>query len=46
MNGEGTAITLVGWSEISELDRIKALTNTEIKELEVNPIYDIDLSRI
>jgi ATP-dependent RNA helicase DeaD len=45
MNGEGTAITLVGWSEISELDRIKALTNTEIKELEVNP-YDIGFSRI
>jgi ATP-dependent RNA helicase DeaD len=46
MNGEGTAITLVGWSEISELDRIKSLTKTEIQELEVNHMYDIDFSRI
>ncbi|MHA2394754.1 MAG: DEAD/DEAH box helicase [Promethearchaeota archaeon] len=46
MNGEGTAITLVSWGEITELDRIKALTNTEIKELEVNPIYDVGFSRI
>jgi ATP-dependent RNA helicase DeaD len=31
---EGTAITLVGYGEIAELDRIKALTKTTIEELE------------
>ncbi|MGD8546031.1 MAG: DEAD/DEAH box helicase, partial [Candidatus Bathyarchaeota archaeon] len=30
----GTAITLVGYGEITELNRIKALTETAIKELE------------
>ena len=34
MGGEGTAITLVGYGEIAELDRIKALTKTTIEELE------------
>jgi len=34
MGGEGTAITLVGYGEIPELDRIKALTKTTIEELE------------
>ncbi|MGB9960155.1 MAG: DEAD/DEAH box helicase [Candidatus Bathyarchaeales archaeon] len=32
----GTAITLVSYSEISEFKKIKALTKTEIKELESN----------
>ena len=34
MGGEGTAITLVGYGEIAELNRIKALTKTTIEELE------------
>lgn len=34
MGGEGTAITLVGYGEIPELDRIKALTKTSIEEME------------
>jgi ATP-dependent RNA helicase DeaD len=34
MGGEGTAITLVGYGEIPELNRIKALTKTSIEELE------------
>jgi len=34
--GEGTAITLVNYREMSELQRIKALTKTEIEELEGN----------
>jgi len=34
MGGEGTAITLVGYGEMSELNQIKALTNTRIEELE------------
>ncbi|MDH5483462.1 MAG: DEAD/DEAH box helicase [Candidatus Bathyarchaeota archaeon] len=34
MGREGTAITLVGYGEIVELDRIRALTNTSIEELE------------
>ena len=32
--GEGTAITLVGYGEIPDLNRIKDLTNTHIEELE------------
>jgi len=36
MGLEGTAITLVGYGEMSELNRIKALTKTEIEELEGN----------
>ena len=34
MGGEGTAITLVGYGEIPELDRIKALTKTTIEQME------------
>ena len=34
MGGEGTAITLVGYGEMPELSRIKALTKTTIEELE------------
>jgi ATP-dependent RNA helicase DeaD len=35
---EGTAITLVGYGEIEDLNKIKTLTNTNIKELEpINP---------
>ena len=34
MGREGTAITLVGYGEIPELDRIKALTKTSIEQLE------------
>jgi ATP-dependent RNA helicase DeaD len=34
MGLEGTAITLVGYGEIPELDRIKALTKTSIEQLE------------
>jgi len=38
--GEGTAITLVGYGEIPDLNKIKNLTNTHIEELEpVNPQY-------
>jgi ATP-dependent RNA helicase DeaD len=36
MGGEGTAITLVGYGEMSELNRIQALTKTEFEELEGN----------
>ncbi len=36
MEREGTAITLVDYREMTELNRIKALTKTEIKELEDN----------
>jgi len=39
MGLEGTAITLVGYGEIPEMDRIKALTKTTIEELE----SDIDM---
>ena len=34
MGREGTAITLVGYGEMTELDRIKTLTKTKIEELE------------
>jgi len=34
MGQEGTAITLVGYGEISELNQIKALTKTTIEEIE------------
>ncbi len=34
MGREGTAITLVGYGEITELNRIKTLTKTKIEELE------------
>jgi CxxC-x17-CxxC domain-containing protein len=34
MGLEGTAITLVGYGEITELNRIKALTKTRIEEFE------------
>ncbi len=34
MGSEGTAITLVGYGEMEELSRIKALTKTTIEELE------------
>jgi ATP-dependent RNA helicase DeaD len=34
MGREGTAITLVGYGEIAELNRIRALTKTAIEELE------------
>ena len=38
--GEGTAITLVGYGEIPDLNRIKTLTKTTIEELEpMNPQY-------
>jgi ATP-dependent RNA helicase DeaD len=37
---EGTAITLVGYGEISELNQIKALTKTDIEKLE-DEIYMI-----
>ena len=36
MEKTGTAITLVGHKEMSELNRIKALTKTRIEELECN----------
>ncbi len=38
MEQEGTAITLVSYGEIAVFNQIKALTNTEITELEINPI--------
>jgi ATP-dependent RNA helicase DeaD len=38
MGGEGTAITLVGHGEMSELNRIQALTKTEFEELEGNHV--------
>jgi ATP-dependent RNA helicase DeaD len=34
MGGEGTAITLVGYGELSDFNNIRALTKTEIKQLE------------
>jgi len=34
MGREGTAITLVGYGEMPELDQIRALTNTTIEEME------------
>ena len=34
MGLEGTAITLVGYGEMAELDRIRALTKTTIEEME------------
>jgi len=34
MGNEGTAITFVGYGEMEELDRIKALTKTAIEELD------------
>jgi ATP-dependent RNA helicase DeaD len=39
--GKGTAITLVGYGEIPDLNKIKTLTNTTIEELEPmsNPQY-------
>jgi len=38
--GQGTAITLVGYGEMTELRKIKNLTNTHIEELEAkNPQY-------
>jgi ATP-dependent RNA helicase DeaD len=36
MGGEGTAITLVGYGQMTELARIKALTKTTIEELELD----------
>ncbi len=38
MGREGTAISLVGYGEITGLDQIKALTKTNIEELEQNLI--------
>jgi ATP-dependent RNA helicase DeaD len=38
MGREGTAISLVGYGEIAGLDQIKALTKTNIEELEQNLI--------
>jgi superfamily II DNA/RNA helicase len=34
MGREGTAITLVGYGELAELDQIRALTKTNIEEME------------
>jgi len=34
MGREGTAITLVGYGEMTELEQIKALTKTTIQEIE------------
>jgi ATP-dependent RNA helicase DeaD len=34
MGREGTAITLVGYGELAELDQIRALTKTSIEEME------------
>ena len=40
MGNDGTAITLVGYGEIPELNKIKTLTKTNIEELEaMNPQY-------
>jgi len=36
MGGEGTAITLVGYGEIAELNKIKTLTKTNIEEMEAS----------
>ena len=38
MGREGTAITLVGYGEITELNQIRAMTKTAIEELELNVI--------
>ena len=38
MGGEGTAITLVGYGEMAELDNIKALTKTTMQELECDGV--------
>jgi ATP-dependent RNA helicase DeaD len=38
MGREGTAITLVGYGEMTELDNIRALTKTKIQELEWNDV--------
>jgi len=35
MGGDGTAITLVGYGEIAELNRIRALTKTSIEEMDI-----------
>jgi hypothetical protein len=40
MGNDGTAITLVGYGEIPDLNKIKTLTKTNIEELETtNPQY-------
>jgi ATP-dependent RNA helicase DeaD len=40
MGNDGTAITLVGYGEIPDLNKIKTLTKTNIEELEaINPQY-------
>jgi ATP-dependent RNA helicase DeaD len=40
MGNDGTAITLVGYGEIPDLNKIKTLTKTNIEELEImNPSY-------
>ncbi len=39
MGGEGTAITLVGYGELTQFNNIKALTNTAIEELEQTTPY-------
>jgi len=40
MGNDGTAITLVGYGEIPDLNKIKTLTKTNIEELEAtNPQY-------
>ena len=40
MGNDGTAITLVGYGEMAELNKIKTLTKTNIEELEaMNPQY-------
>jgi len=40
MGKDGTAITLVGYGEIPDLNKIKTLTKTNIEELEtMNPQY-------
>jgi hypothetical protein len=33
MGGEGTAITLVGYGELTDFNNIKALTKTTIEEI-------------
>jgi len=39
MGLEGTAITLVGYGEMAELNRIRALTETKIEEMETTAQY-------
>jgi ATP-dependent RNA helicase DeaD len=34
MGGEGTAITLVGYGEVTEFNNIRGLTKTEIRKME------------